>query len=380
MPARIANQWTAKTPAIAAFRSDGTAVANGDDVVRNAIPTQNQSVKSSNVIVNRSRFSPGRSFSAACTAGLLAAAVPGALSIVDAEEAIAAPAPTPPPPQRFHLLNNFEFSDKYLTPRGMIVHNDGLTFQWLALGLFNIYKGDGFLNDFTLVGGVWNDFSSDGVSVHAPFGSKPKTHWVEIDPIAGVSFAFAKNFKLDVTYTAFNMQILDIGTSQHLETKVSYDDTSVLKAFALHPYFLYWQELDNKATAAQVPYFVDPNGTNPGPPPDESFYFEVGVTPGYTLKNSGFKLEAPCRVLLPSSDFYGEYYDDASTVGLWEVGIKGTLPLKFVPPGYGFWSFHAGFRYMNFVDENLRGMQEFNAPGSATDETVQYYCGLTAFF
>ncbi|HVY69003.1 MAG TPA: hypothetical protein VHH73_03705, partial [Verrucomicrobiae bacterium] len=117
----------------------------------------------------------------------------------------------PPPPSRVNVLVNFEFANEYLTPRGMIVHNQGLTFQNLVLGLVNVYKGDGFLNDVTLVPGVWNDFSSSGVSVHAPFGSKPRTCWVEIDPIAGVSFTFAKHFTLSGTYTAFNMQILDIG-------------------------------------------------------------------------------------------------------------------------------------------------------------------------
>jgi hypothetical protein len=286
------------------------------------------------------------------------------------------------PPSRVNVLVNFEFSDKYLTPRGMIVHDDGLTFQPLVLGLANLYKGerDSFLNDFTFVGGVWNDFSSEGVSKHPPFGSKPKTSWVEIDPIAGVSATFAKNFTLSVTYTAFNMQILDIGTSQHLETKLAFNDSAYLKAFALHPYFLYWQELDGKATAAQVPYFVDPLGKNPGSPPDSSYYFEVGVTPSYTFKDLSLKLEAPCRVLLPNKDFYGEYYDDASTVGLYEVGVKASIPLKFMPKGYGSWSFHAGFRYMNFVDENLQGMQQFNAPGKAVDDTVQYYCGISIFF
>ena len=68
-------------------------------------------------------------------------------------------------PQRFHAVSNLEFADKYLTPRGMIVHNDGLTFQWLALGLFNLYHGDSFINDVTLVGGAWNDFSSAASSI-----------------------------------------------------------------------------------------------------------------------------------------------------------------------------------------------------------------------
>jgi hypothetical protein len=300
-------------------------------------------------------------------------ALAAAALLVRAATAHAADAPPPP---KVDALVNFEFADKYLTPRGMIVHNDGLTFQMLVLGLVNVWKSDSFINDVTLVPGVWNDFSSAGVSVHAPFGSKPTTSWVEIDPIAGVSVGFAKHFKLDVTYTAFNMQILDIGTSQHLETKVSFDDSSYLKAFALHPYFSYWQELVNKATAAQVPYKVFLGEPGPG----EGYYFDIGIAPSYTFKDLGLKVEAPCRVLFPNQDFYGEYYAPSSTVGLYELGIKGSIPLKFMPKGYGNWGFHAGFRYMNFVDKNLQGMQEFNAPGSAVKDTVQFYCGLSTFF
>lgn len=279
-------------------------------------------------------------------------------------------------PSRFHAVSNFEFADKYLTPRGMVVHDNGLTFQWLALGLFNLYKGDGVINDVTLVGGVWTDFASEGVSINAPFGSEPKTTFVEIDPIAGVSVSFAKQFKLDITYTAFAMQVLSIGMNQHLETKLSFDDTPYLKAFALHPYLLFWQELNGKATAARVPYAVFLNQFGP----DSSHYFELGVTPGYTFGKTGIRVETPFRVTLPDPDFYGEYYGSGSTIGLYEVGVKATIPLKFVPPGFGFWNFHAGFRHMEFEDKNLQGMQQFNAPGRAISGSSQVYCGFNAFF
>lgn len=309
---------------------------------------------------------PGNAATLATAAALLSLAVP----LVRAADA----------PSRVNALVNIEFSDQYLTPRGMIVHNDGLTVQPLVLGFFNLHRGDSWLSDVTLVAGVWNDFSTAGVSKQAPYGSEPKTAWVEIDPIAGLSFGLGKHVKLDVTYTAFNMQVLDIETSQHLEVKLGLDDSPWLKAFALHPYLIFWQELDGKATAAQVPYFVDPLGRNPGEPPGSSFYFDFGVAPAYTFEDIGLKLEAPCRILLPDPDFYGEYYADASTLALFEAGLKATMPMKFMPAGYGNWSFHVGFRYMNFVDDNLAGMQEFNAPGQATDDVVQYYGGVSIFF
>jgi len=281
---------------------------------------------------------------------------------------------------RVHALLNFEFSDKYLTPRGMIVQNEGLVFQPLVLGFFNLYKGDKGLNDVTLVGGIWNCFGTSRLP-SSDSGGSDGTSWYEIDPIAGLSFTFAKNFTLSVTYTAFDMHIFNIPFSHHLETKLSYDDSELLGAFALHPYVIFWKELDGKATAAQVPFFALP-GPQPGPGslPGSSFYFDIGVTPSYTFKDIGLKLEAPCRVLLPDSEFYGEYYAKASTVGLYELGIKASMPMNFMPKGYGHWNFHAGFKYMGFVDKNLQGMQQFNATGSAENHSTLIYCGLSSFF
>ena len=273
------------------------------------------------------------------------------------------------PPSRLHALVNLEISDKYLTPRGMIVQDEGLTYQTLMLGLLDVYDGknEAFLTDITLVGGFWADFATDPIAEHVPSAGSTTTNFIEIDPILGVSFGLGKNFKLDVTYTAFCMQILDIGTSEHLETKLSYNDSDLLGAFALHPYVSFWKELDNKATAA----------ANFGVP--SSYYFEVGVTPGVSI--GSLKLEAPLRVLLPSSDFYGETFANSSTVGLYEVGLKASAPFKFMPKGYGFWSGHLGFRYMKFVDKNLRQLATDGGFGtSPTKDTAQIYSGITVFF
>lgn len=270
-------------------------------------------------------------------------------------------------PSRLHALVGLTVSDKYLTPRGMIVQDGGVTIQSLFLAFLDVYDGkpDGFINDVTLVGGFWNDYATDSIAEHVAPGST-ETNFIEIDPIFGVSIAFAKNFKLDVTYTAFCMQILDIGTSEHLETKLSYNDTDLLGAFALHPYLLFWKELDNKATAA----------ANFGVP--SSYYFEVGIAPG--TKIGDVKLEAPMRVLLPASDFYGETFAKSSTVGLWEVGLKASMPLKFMPKGYGFWDANLGVRYMKFVDKNLQQLSTDGGFGSRTKDTAQVYSGVTVFF
>ena len=262
---------------------------------------------------------------------------------------------------------------------------EGLTYQPLLLLFFNAYRGEGFINSVTFVGGVWNDLGTSSVSIHPPFGSDPKSPWTELDPIGGISVGFAKHFKLDVTYTAFIEQILDIGPSHHLFATLTFDDSDYLHAFALHPYFTYWQELDNKATDADVPEAVfgpsKSSGSHPQPGP--SFYLEVGITPSYTFKNlGGLTLEAPCRLLLPDNRFYGEYYKSSPTIGigLFELGAKATMPLDFMPKNFGNWSVHFGARYMNFVNDNLYELNTFNAPAQPTRYTWQIYGGVSVFF
>jgi hypothetical protein len=320
-------------------------------------------------------------------AAVLALQWTGALA--HAGEAATAPAkevvPPPPPASPIDLLLNVELSNAYVTPRGMIVHDEGLTIQPLLLAFINVYHGDSWLDSAKIVGGVWNDFSTYPVSINAPYGSQPKTHYTEIDPIFGVSLGMFKHFTLDVTYTAFVEQILNIGTSNHLDTKLSFDDSPYLKAFALHPYFEYWQELTGKATDADVPEAVF--GPNPKsgahPQPGSSYYFDVGIDPQYTFGSEvlgGLKLEAPCSVLLPNDRFYGEYYGHASTVGLFELGAKATVPVPFIPSNYGHWSFHVGFNYFDFVDDNLYHLNEFNAPGRPKRTMYQVYSGVSVFF
>jgi hypothetical protein len=320
--------------------------------------------------VHAMKNNPLNTRSARFLGALAAAALPMAPTIGLADDAA---------PSRVDALLNFEFSNEYLTPRGMIVQDKGLTYQQLALGFVNIYKDDtsSFINGVTLTPGVWADFASRGVgTTSGGYLAKPRTDFVEVDPIAGVSFNFWKRFTWSETYTAFCMQIENIGTSQHLDSKLAFNDTDFLKAFALHPYFEYWQELYAKSTDADLPWKISGKGTGPG----SSYYFEIGVAPSYTISSINLKLEAPCRVLLPDSRFYGDYYAPSSTVGLYELGVKGTYPLSHFPKGFGNWSLHAGVRWVQFMDENLVDLNQFNAPGKPTNHEWQGYAGVSIFF
>jgi hypothetical protein len=51
-----------------------------------------------------------------------------------------------------------------------------------------------------------------------------------------------------------------------------------------------------------------------------------------------------------------------------------------MPKEAGSWSVYVGGRYINFVNDNLRDLQTFNAPGQPTRETWQVYGGVSVFF
>ncbi|MDB6174173.1 MAG: hypothetical protein JWL59_3484 [Chthoniobacteraceae bacterium] len=84
-----------------------------------------------------------------------------------------------------HGLLNLEFSDHYITPRGLVVENQELVFQPLLLLFWDLYSPkEGFLNDITLTTGVWNSWHT------RKSGATPR-RWNEIDPIVGLTFRFA---------------------------------------------------------------------------------------------------------------------------------------------------------------------------------------------
>jgi hypothetical protein len=292
---------------------------------------------------------------------LAAAALPLAGSTAGAAEG-AAP---PPPPSRVNALVDLTVTSHYLTPRGMDVDRQGVVFQPLVLAFFNLYQAgdkDAFIKDATFTGGFWSCYGTHQLPATQGYPGN-KTGWIETDPIAGISVGFAKNFKLSVTYTAFDMHILNIPFSQHLETKLSYDDSDYLKAFALHPYVIYWQELDKKAVAISS-----------GSVSTESFYFDVGIAPGYTFKDFyNLKLEAPCRILMADEDFYGHAAGPTPVVSLYEIGLKASAPLPFMPEGYGHWSADLGVKHQHFSNNNLKATQ-------GEDDATVVYGGVSCFF
>lgn len=271
--------------------------------------------------------------------------------------------PAPEPSSRIHALLQLDFSDHYITPRGLNVENEGLVFQPLFLVFWDLYSSkSGFLENVSLTTGVWSSFHSE------ESGADPG-NWNEFDPIVGLSFKFAKKWKLDTTWTAFDSMVDSYPTSQHLEVKLGYDDSELLGDFALHPYVAYWRELHNKATV------VFNSATS-----EESGYFTLGINPSF--KVGEVKIELPAFVNIVQDDFYQEFdgTGGGSGAAVFGAGIKATVPLKFVPKNMGAWSFYAGVKYYHLSNDGLRDGNSVLTPREHKDDLIQFHTGISVFF
>ena len=87
----------------------------------------------------------------------------GALGSVASAADLKLKAPPPPPsvPLDIHYFADVTFLNDYITPRGLLVTNTGLTTQILTGISLDLYKDKmGFINDISINGGVWNDLWS----------------------------------------------------------------------------------------------------------------------------------------------------------------------------------------------------------------------------
>ncbi len=64
-------------------------------------------------------------------------------------------------PLAIHGFGNFQLSNDYLTPRGLLVTNKGTTMQVLGGLVFDVYQNpDAPVIDVSVVAGIWNDLDT----------------------------------------------------------------------------------------------------------------------------------------------------------------------------------------------------------------------------
>ena len=207
-----------------------------------------------------------------------------------------------------------------------------------------LYSGTGFINSVSAQLSFWSDIASN----HGIFGSGAQTHaltskgttvpdWYEFDWDPGISVTFAQKFTLLVQYFEFDSPASAFNTARSIDANLTYDDSGFMGPFALHPHVTVLYELGGGDGPAS------PSGGAAGLKKD-AWYEEVGIAPSYTfLPKSTYPITLALPVTVGLSGQSGFYYHD--WFGYLAVGPTISVPLAFIPSGFGAWTVTAGYTY-----------------------------------
>lgn len=266
---------------------------------------------------------------------------------------------------RVNGLMSFDFSDNYITPRGLHVEDEGLVTQPLLLLLWKLHSStQGTVSDVTLATGVWNSFHSERAGVNP-------SRWNEIDPILGLTVKFRNGLAFDAGTTAFYTPTDSYETSAHADFKLTYNDTK-LRGLSINPYVAYWIELQNKATVV-----FDPVTSSRGS------YLTLGATPTFALPFGGSTVDAGTYANFVSSDFYQRFdgSDGGSGLAVVSVAPKINVPVRFFGVTHGAWTVYAGVSYYYLRNQGLLdGNQVLSNDPNPDSHLTRFRGGLSVFF
>ena len=266
----------------------------------------------------------------------------------------------PPAPEASNIHGFFDagFATDYMTHRGVLVINRGLTSQ-LSMGLSaDIYKNkSNFINTITLYGGVWNDLASE--QRDPLVGSLNEYDWW-----VGGKVGFAQNWTLDTQFIEFVSPIVGgFGRRDHVSVTLSYDDASWGLPIQLKPYINGWYTTNGSSDIA---------GLGKG----QSGYVEFGMVPTLNwAKTYGVIWTAPTYISVGPKDYWnngtlgcGTPTTPCSTsnAGVVSTGLTATVPITWISPSYGNWSVRGGFQYYHLINDALLLAQAPVGTGTAS--------------
>jgi hypothetical protein len=256
---------------------------------------------------------------------------------------------TPPCPVSY-ITGDFgvTFTSEYIS-RGIVEADQtkGVIAQPYLDLYIKLYTGTGFLDAVSAQLSFWSDIGENTYTANTAIGfpvgyvshhnTYPKTNtytaavpdWYEFDWDPGISVTFLDKFTLLTQYFEFDSPAGAFSTARSIDANLTYDDSSLLGAFSMHPHVTVLYELG-------APGFA---GLRPG-----GWYYELGVAPSYTfLPKSTYPITvaAPFTVGLGDSQgFYGN-----NNFGYFSVGPSVSVPLAFIPSGFGSWTLTAAYTY-----------------------------------
>ncbi|WP_293372579.1 hypothetical protein [Nevskia sp.] len=260
----------------------------------------------------------------------------GLLALLPAASRAADPAPG----SAIHGFADVAFKNDYITPRGLLVTNQGLTTQILG-GIVFLTPGN-----TSIVIGTWNDINTDGADYQRP---SPVGAWNEFDYFAGINWQPTKSLKVGAAYVVFLSPPGNFQTEHNIEFTAYYSDP-----YKLNPYLkVFW------AVGGDSTVVLGRRG--------DTFDVEIGANPSYTFKSIGLTVSAPTWITVGPKNFWCDPNSGAAqfaasiqgsscpggNFGVFSTGIKASLPITAIGPQYGGWTFNTGVQYYNLLNGAL---------------------------
>jgi hypothetical protein len=308
-----------------------------------------------------------------CTVALAAAT--GMICLASAASAadlmpVKAPPPAPSPwVFDVHGDVDFNFANTRVTGGGLLLYptNSFLVQPSISLDL-DIYKNkSGFINSFSVFGGVWNEDYTDPHNFQALY-----RNWQEMDWWAGVSIGFAEHWTVSAQQLDFNFPW--DGQINNSVYKLSFDDSYWGLPVTINPYF-------------QVFYTESGGSTVILGARSNTYRLEAGIVPTFSFAKP---YGVPLTITVPTLVEFGptSFWNRAdgttnlcgptgmapcalSNWGYFSTGLQGKYTLESViPKRLGTWYLKGGVQYYHIMNDALLAAQGTGGVAPIAAETA----------
>jgi len=239
---------------------------------------------------------------------------------------------------------DLNYQSSRVTGSGLLLYPTSSSLLQPSAGLrLDIYKDPtGFINSFSVYGGVWSESWLD---------SPPATrHWQEVDWWGGFTVGFAKYWRFTAEFVQFAFP--SGGSVNNVNFTVGFDDSSFWP-IAFNPYITVWYV----ASGGPAVPLGEEHGTR----------FTVGVAPTVTpWQTIPLSLTFPVSVTFADTKFWNREDGttsfcgtlnnlpcDADNFGFFLAGVDAKYTLGWVPKRLGSWYVKGGLHYYRIMNDAL---------------------------
>lgn len=258
---------------------------------------------------------------------------------------------------QLHGFGDVSVKSDYVTPRGLVVVDDGVTVQVLN-GLVAVAP-----SGFAIHAGTW-------VDVNPAYNHKENiTALNEFDYFIGISGNIAPKLEAGVEYSEFisGQPSVAFQNERNLEFSLKYHDGSKDSKFTLNPYAKLFWAFDSKSSTVVLGKAGD------------TFDVELGAVPTIAV-GDGATISAPTWITIGPKTYWGKTNDliPDSNFGVFSTGLKGSIPIKFFKGGASA-SLYAQLQYYHLINDNLE-VARFLLTNSTGKDKLTFGAGISFGF